>query len=135
MTLILDMAPEMEGRLRDQAAREGLEPEQYVLEAVEEKLRWASSSAQRLSGDESELMMQINEGLPTETWRQYRALVAELHAGMLTPERHKTLIALTDQVEIDHAQRMERVIQLARLRGTSLEEQMQALGIPQHTYK
>ena len=41
MTLILDMAPKMETQLREEAAREGIEPEQYVLEAVKESLRWA----------------------------------------------------------------------------------------------
>ena len=133
MTLVIDMAPETEKHLRDEAARKGMEPERYVLQAVEERLRWANSSERRLSRDESELMMQINEGLPVETWEQYHALVAELHAETLTPERHKTLLALTDQVEIDYAQRLERLIQLARLRGTSLEEQMQTLGIPQRT--
>ena len=38
MTLILDMAPEMETQIREEAAREGIEPEQYVLEAVKERL-------------------------------------------------------------------------------------------------
>jgi len=136
MTLVIDMAPEMEGRLRDEAAREGVEPERYVLQIVEERLRQADDGdARRLPRDESELMMQISQGLPTETWEQYHGLVAELHAETLTPERHKTLIALTDQVEIDHARRMESVLALARLRGTSLEEQMRALGMPQYTYK
>jgi len=38
MTLTLDMAPEMEIQLREEAAREGLEPERYVLGAVQERL-------------------------------------------------------------------------------------------------
>lgn len=37
MTLTLNLAPEMEKQLREEAAREGLEPERYVLEAVEER--------------------------------------------------------------------------------------------------
>lgn len=136
MTLVIDMAPEIEKRLRDEAAREGLEPERYVLQAVEERLRQTDGeNAAHLPRTESELLMQINKGLPAETWEQYHALVAELHAETLTPERHKTLIALTNQVEIDHARRMESVLALARLRGASLEEQMRALGMPQYTYK
>ncbi len=42
MTFTLDMAPEVETQVREAAAREGLEPEQYVLEAVEENLARAA---------------------------------------------------------------------------------------------
>ena len=38
MTLILDMAPEMETWIREEAARKGLEPERFVLRAVEKLL-------------------------------------------------------------------------------------------------
>ena len=38
MTLTLNMAPEMETWVREEAAREGLEPEQYVIKAVKERL-------------------------------------------------------------------------------------------------
>lgn len=136
MTLVIDMAPEMEGRLRDKAAREGMEPERYVLQTVEERLgRADNGDVPRLSRPESELLQRINEGLPEETWQQYHDLVAKRRAEALTPEQHQTLIALSDQVEMDYAQRLERVLQLARLRGTSLEEQMQTLGIPQYSYE
>ena len=136
MTLIIDMAPEMEGRLRDQAAQEGLEPERYVLQTVKERLdRAGNGNAPHLPRAESELLRRINEGLPAEIWEQYHGLVAERRAGTLTPERHKTLTALSDQVEMDYARRLESVLALARLRGTSLEELMQSLGIPQYSYE
>ncbi len=38
MTLTINIALEMETQLREEAAREGVEPERYVLEAVEERL-------------------------------------------------------------------------------------------------
>ncbi len=38
MTLIINIPPEMEARVREAAAREGIEPEQYVLNAVKERL-------------------------------------------------------------------------------------------------
>ncbi len=41
MTLILDMDAELETQVREAAAREGIEPEQYVLEAVKERLERA----------------------------------------------------------------------------------------------
>ncbi len=136
MTLVIDMAPETERRLRDEAAREGMEPERYARHMLEEQLyRERQTDAPSLPRAESELLQHINEGLPVETWRQYHDLVAERRAGTLMPEQHETLIALSEQVEMDFAQRLDRVLQLARLRGTSLEAQMQALGIPQYSYE
>lgn len=136
MTLIIDMAPETERRLRDKAAREGLEPERYVLRTVEESLgRADDGDAPHLSRSEAELFQRINEGLPEETWQEYHALVAKRRAETLTPEQHRSLIELSDQIEMDYARRLESVLALARLRGNSLEKQMQALGIPQHSYE
>lgn len=136
MTLVIDMAPEMEGRLRDKAAREGVEPERYVLRMVEESLGQADDGdVPRLSRAESELLQRINEGLPEETWQQYHDLTAKRCAETLTPEQHQALIGLSDQIEMDYARRLESVLALARLRGISLEAQMQALGIPQHSYE
>ncbi len=41
MAFTLNLAPEMETQVRESAAREGIEPEQYVLEAVKESLERA----------------------------------------------------------------------------------------------
>ena len=134
MTLVIDMAPETERRLRDKAAREGVEPERYVLRTVEECLgRDDDENAPHPSRFEAELFQCINEGLPAETWQKYHALVAKRRAETLTPEQHRSLIELSDQIEMDYARRLESVLALARLRGNSLEKQMQALGIPQRT--
>lgn len=135
MTLVIDMAPEMEGRLRDQAAREGLAPERYVLQTVEERLdRAGNGNAPRLPLAESELLQRINEGLPAETWRQYHTLIAMRDAGTLTSDDQKMLVNLIDKVEIAHARRMEYLVELANLRGTTLDELMDSLGIVRPTY-
>ncbi len=80
-------------------------------------------------------MQQINKGLPVETWQQYRELRAKCQAETLTPEEHHILIKLSDQVEMDYAQRLGSVLELSRLHGISLEEQMKTLGIPQFSYE
>ncbi len=135
MTLIIDMAPEMEGRLRDQAAQEGLEPERYVLQTVAERLdRAGNGNAPHLPGSESELLQRINEGLPAETWRQYHALIAMRDAGTLTADDRKLLVGLIDKIEIAHARRMGYLVELANLRGTTLDELMDSLGIIKPTY-
>ena len=136
MTLVIDMAPETERRLRDEAARKGLEPERYARHMLEEQLhRERQTDAPSLPRAESELFQRINEGLPAETWQEYHGLVAKRRAETLTPEQHGRLIELSDQIEMDYARRLESVLALARLRGNSLSEQMQALGIPQYSYE
>ncbi len=136
MTLTIDLTPEIEAKLRDEAAKEGLDPDRYVLHTLTE--RWGQpreTDPPHLSRAESELLQRINEGLPAETWRQYHDLIAKRRAETLTPEQHKALIELSDQVEMDYARRLESVLELAHWRGTSLEAQMQKLGIPQYSYE
>ena len=63
MTFILDMAPEIETQVREAAAREGLEPERYVLRAVEKLL------GQRAQANSPSPFQDLEAG--------YRAMAAE----------------------------------------------------------
>lgn len=45
MAVTIELGPELEGRLRREAARRGLPPEAYVAEALEEHLRRAEAPA------------------------------------------------------------------------------------------
>ena len=135
MAITIDLTPEIEAKLRDEAAKEGLDPDRYVSHTLAE--RWGQTPktvAPRLSRSESELLQRINEGLPAETWRQYHSLIAMRNAGTLTPEDQKMLVGLIDKVEIAHARRMGYLVELANLRGTTLDELMDSLGIIKPTY-
>ncbi len=137
MSMTISLTPELEMQLRDEAAKEGIAPDRFILSTVEERLRQrrAERTVPHLSKSESELMRKINAGLSVETWQQYRELRAKCQAETLTPEEHQTLIMLSDQVEMDYVQRLGSVLELSRLHGVSLEEQMKALGIPQYSYE
>ncbi len=137
MTVTIDLSPELEKHLQDEAARAGLAPDRLVLDALEERLhqKQAGQDVPHLSKADSELMQRINQGLPEETWMRYHHLVSQRKAETLTPEQHQELILLSDQVEMDYAQRLGLVLEFARLRGTTLEAQMKTLGIPQYTYE
>ena len=133
MTLTIDLTPELETELRDEAAKEGLDPNGFALNALQECLR-RNRRAPRFSRQESELLLKINAGLPEETWERYHALVARRKAETLTPEEHAELIQLTHQVEIDNARRIGHLIELAQLRQTTLEAVMHSLGITPQPY-
>ncbi len=135
MTLVIDLTPEIEAKLREEAAKEGLDPDRYVLHTLTE--RWGQThqtTPPHLPGSESELLQRINEGLPVETWRQYHALLAMRDAGTLTEDDRRVLLSLINKIEIAHARRMGFLVELANLRGTTLDELMDSLGIVKPTY-
>jgi len=78
---------------------------------------------------ESELLLEINRGLPSAVAERYRELTSRRRAGKLTPEEHQELLRLTDEAEQLQAERIERLAQLARLRGKPLRAVMDELGI------
>ena len=62
------------------------------------------------------------------------ALIAKRCAETLTSQEQATLIEISDQIEQANARRIQYLIELANLRGTSLETLMQKLGIEAPAY-
>ena len=129
MTLTLKIDPMLEQRLREQAARRGVKPDSYAVSAIEEKVRLDSKVPAPRSRRESELLKEINVGLPEKTWVRYDHLIEKRRAETLTSDEHRELIRLTNSVEEDHAHRMTLLVELARLRNVPLETTMSQLGI------
>jgi hypothetical protein len=134
-TITLEITPELEQQLREEAARQGLEPNRYILNALAERLRpTASQAVPHLSESETELLQQINLGLSAQQWEQYHAWITKRRAETLTPDEQTGLIALSDRIEQANAHRIQALIKLAELRGQSLAEVMQSLGINPPAY-
>lgn len=133
-TITLELTPELEQQLRDEAAKQGLDPSRYIVNALKERLRPAMRDVSRLSKAEADLLQNINLGLSPEMWEHYHALIAKRRAETLTAEEQATLIEISDQIEQANAHRIQYLIELASLRGTSLEAVMQELGIEAPAY-
>jgi len=101
------------------------------LDAVTDSLLvlWAGRRAPHLSREETDLLLKINAPLPVEMWQRYSDLYAKLEPDMITPEEHGELKELIDVVEMDNARRIGNLIELARLRGTTLDALMKSLEI------
>lgn len=101
------------------------------LEAVTDRLlvMRAERRAPHLSHEETDLLLKINTPLPEETWRRYSSLYAKLEPDTLTAEEQAELLELINVVEMDNARRIGYLIELARLRGTTLDALMKSLGI------
>lgn len=87
----------------------------------------------RLSARESELLLNINQGIPATMQQRYDELIEKRDARTLTAEEYEELLQLTDQVELLDAKRMEYLLELAHLRKQSLTLLMAELGLTPKT--
>ncbi|MFO1430186.1 MAG: STAS/SEC14 domain-containing protein [Candidatus Competibacteraceae bacterium] len=112
-----------------------LMPSEELDEFVERiLLLHAQRSATHLEHTESELLLQINRGIPPELRERYEALSAKRQAETLNSEEYAELLRLTGQIEQLDAVRLTALAELARLRQTSLVKLMQTLGIQPPDY-
>jgi hypothetical protein len=94
----------------------------------------AQRKASTLSQAEAELLLKINQDIPSDIQKHYEELMAKRQAETLTHEEHGELLQLTEQIEKLQAQRIEYLAELARLRRTSISALMENLGIQVPTY-
>lgn len=124
-TITLNLSPELEHQIRTEASRQGVEPDRYILNALQERLQPRHPTTQPTEAD---LLQQINIGFSEQTWEAYHALIAKRHAETLTPEEHKQLIQMSDRLEQLNVTRIQALIQLATFRNQPLTDLMQSLG-------
>jgi predicted transcriptional regulator len=129
VTLTVDLSPELVAALRAMAQQEGLAPDHYIARALQDHVRRHQNLPDSLAAEEAALLKQINKGLPEETWKRYRELVAKRRAATLTPAEHDELKALTNQVELWNARRIELVAALAHRRNIPLARMMAELAL------
>jgi hypothetical protein len=127
--ITLQIPPELEQQLRTEAAKQGINPDHYILNTLQERLQVSPRPKASLPKAEADLLQQINLGLPAERWEEYHHLVAKRRAETLTEAEHATLIAISDQIEQANVQRVRALVALAEMRGTDLSTLMQELGI------
>jgi hypothetical protein len=89
----------------------------------------AQRRAASLSPAETDLLQQINQGLPSTIRTRYGELHAKLHEETITPAEHEELLQLSDQIEQADAERLRHLIALAQLRQVSVDTLMDQLGI------
>ncbi len=113
MPTLIPLPGDLEARYRIEAQRAGV--------SVEE---WA---ARRL--EENELLWRIHITAPEEETRELHRLLRRQKSGTLSAAEQERLLVLVETRELQAAQRMEDLGQLARLRGMPVRELMNRLGI------
>jgi hypothetical protein len=89
----------------------------------------AERVAPHLTADESALLARINRGLSHEDRTRMRALIEKRDDETISTEEWQELAALTDRLELLHADRLAALAKLAMLRGVTLDEVKNRLGI------
>jgi len=83
----------------------------------------------KVARQESELLKQINQGLPEDLARRLEALISRRQAEALTEDEQTELIRLGDEAERLEASRVKVLAELATARRTTLPELMQEMGL------
>ncbi|MBI4671108.1 MAG: STAS/SEC14 domain-containing protein [Chloroflexi bacterium] len=94
----------------------------------------ARRKAPSLSQRESELLLKINQGVPSDVHQRYTELIAKRQDETLTEDEYAELLQLTNQVEEIDAERIRYLAELASLRGVTLIALMESLGITTPPY-
>ena len=94
----------------------------------------AQRRAPSLPKHETELLQKINQGLPVEARKRYEELNDKLHEETITPEEHRELLQLVDRLELADAERLQHLIELARIRNVSVDTLMRQLDIHRPVY-
>jgi hypothetical protein len=129
-TITLDLSPELAQQLHAEAARQGMEPDRYILDTLQDRLRSNVAIAQPTEAD---LLQQINIGFSAQDWEIYHGLIAKRRAETLTAEEYERLVMMSDRLEKMNVARVRALIQLAALRNQPLTDLMQSLGINPET--
>ncbi|WP_035985237.1 hypothetical protein [Leptolyngbya sp. KIOST-1] len=132
--ITLDLSPELEAQLRTEAAKQGLDPQRYILETLHTRLAANKATATQLPTEKADLLQQINLGLSADMWDEYYALIDKRQTETLTADEHHRLIEISDQIEALNVDRIQALVQLAALRQQSLENVMDDLGIKPVVY-
>src|SRR5689334_20118490 len=104
MPLTIQLTPDLEARLLQQAARAGMNASEFVATTLASQLA-KSARDNCCSQEESQLLSGINQGLPEELWRRYQFLISRRQAESLSGEEQLELISLSNEIEEDHARR------------------------------
>ena len=135
MSVTIDLTPDLESQLRVEAARQGLDPDAFVVKTLRESLGPVAAGGSCIPQAESQLLLEINTGLDEETWRRYKELKENRRAETLTRDEQKKLIEISDQIERQSARRVECLAELARIRKLTVRELMQQLGVETPHYE
>jgi hypothetical protein len=136
MSLTVELSPDLERLLEEEARRTGTSPASVAREVLRKSLvpglTTSGSSAPRLSPEESRLLAEINNGPSTAEMERYLALVKRRQSESLADSEMEELRGFTNRMERLAVTRMRALVALAALRGMEVEALMEELQLGKH---
>jgi hypothetical protein len=78
---------------------------------------------------ETVLLQAINQSLDVDLQNRFKLLLTKQNKNAISEFEHQELLKLIDKIELQYAQRLEYLIELAHLRGVSLDVLMKQLKL------
>ena len=129
MSLVLQINPSLEKRMRQNALQKGIELSQFVVQILELNFPEEKPKTKALSKREAILLQEINNTLTVETWERYHNLRAKQQAETINTTESAEYSAINQQIEAANVKRLASLIELAKIRNTTLDALMKQLGL------
>lgn len=132
MPLVLDLPPDMETQLRDEAFRLGVGAEEWARDTLLRRLRRAPSRRSTApTSAERETLSKLNAELPADFWRRYNGL-REKGSEVWSETERQEFVQLNDRMEAWNVRRLQVVRQIADGRGVSPLDLLRIWKIERH---
>lgn len=118
MPLVLDLPPDMEVQLRNEALRLGMGAEEWAQETLLRRLRRNPARRVTPTVQERKVLSDLNAELPVDFWRRYNEL-REKGAEGWTETEQQEFIQLNTRMEAWNVRRLQTLKGMADKRGVA----------------
>jgi hypothetical protein len=132
MSILIQIKPSIEGRLRETAIKKGLKLEQYISQFLENTFSDETASRPSVSAREATLLQQVNLNIAPEMWQLYEILKEKFQKNKISSDELEQFQGITEQIETANVKRVEVLVELAQIRNVPLRVVMAQLGLPNH---
>ena len=129
MSIVIQVNPLVEHRLREKAVKKGIGINQFISQFIENTFGYDSPKPTFVSEHEATLLQQINLDIPSEKWILYLNLKEKRQKKTLSATEHQELLDLINAVEAANARRIAVLAELAQLRNVPIRVLMEQLGL------
>lgn len=129
MSLVLQINPSLENRVRQNAKLKGVDLSQFIVQFLELNFPEEKPKPKALSKREALLLQKIELSIPVETWERYHILRAKRQEETINQSESAEYDAINQQIEAVNVNRLASLIELAKIRKITLDELMNQLGL------
>ena len=129
MSLVLQINPSLEKRMRQNANQKGIELNQFIVQVLELNFPEEKSKPKTIAKHEAQMLQKIELAIPVETWERYHILRAKQQNETINAEERAEYAAANQKIEAANVQRLAALIELAKIRKVSLDEVLNQLGL------